>query len=227
MPRHFCSIFLFLALISSCFANQHVILAGGPALRKWEDYRTPANRHDKWWANFIRASTLHMDILRQQGDPSESITWYVLKSGYIRRGLEDGKPYTTWIEEQAAKRNVKLIWINSGNDFIQSFNKLPKGQTKTFHFFGHSNKHCFLLDYSSAILGVSDAWIHEKDLYSLSRRPFHRKAICKSWGCYTGQSMSKVWRKATGLKLIGCNGTTDYEALSFGKMPTTESSWSR
>lgn len=227
MPRHICSLFLFLALISSCFASQHVILTGGPALRQWEDLRTSDNRHDKWWANFVRASTLQIDILRKEYPQNESITWYVIKSGYVRRGYEDGKPYTTWIQEQARKRNVKLVWIRSGNDFIQSFNRLPTGQTKTFNYFGHSNKHCFLLDYSSAILGASDAWLHEADLSSLSRQPFHRKAVCKSWGCYTGQSMSKVWRKATGRKLIGCNGKTDYEALSFGKMPTTTSSWNR
>ena len=227
MPRILCSFLLLLALASSSFASQHVILTGGPALRKWENLRTPNNQHDKWWANFIRASTLQMDILRKQNETNESITWYVIKSGYIRRGAEDGKPYTTWIQEQATKRGAKLIWIRTGNDFIRSFNRLPKGQTKTFNYFGHSNKHCFLLDYSSSILGASDSWLHERDLKSLSRRPFSRKAICKSWGCYTGQSMSKSWSKATGRKLIGAKGKTDYEALSFGKMPTTKSRWVR
>lgn len=227
MQRLISSLILLLVCTTSSFSHQHVILTGGPALREWEDLRTPSNRHDRWWANFVRASTLQMDIIRQQYGADQSITWYVHKQGYIRRGREDNKPYTTWIQEQATKRNAKLIWIRGGNDFIRSFNRLPAGQTKTFNYFGHSNKHCFLLDYSSAVLGASNAWLHETELKRLSPRPFERKAICKSWGCYTAKSMSKFWRKATGKRLIAAKGKTDYEALSFGKLPTTKGRWSR
>ena len=47
----------FLALVSFASA-EHLILTGGPALRKWENLRVPRDQHDRWWANFVRASTL-------------------------------------------------------------------------------------------------------------------------------------------------------------------------
>lgn len=227
MKRLIGSLILILALVTSSLASEHVILTGGTALRKWENYRVPNDRHDKWWANFIRASTMQMDILKAQEGGTPSITWYVYKKAYVLRGSEDGKPYTTWINEQARKRGAKLVWIHSGDDFIQKFNRLPAGRTRTFNYFGHSNKHCFLLDYSSQILGVSASWLHESDLAKLSSRPFAKKAICKSWGCYTGESMSRFWKKSTGTRLIGAKGKTDYAALSFGKMPTINGRWIR
>lgn len=227
MRRITCSLLLLLVFITTGSAYEHVILTGGPALRKWENYRVATDRHDKWWANFIRASTLQMDILSSQQSSQESITWYVYKKGYIQRGAEDSKPYTTWIQEQATKRGAKLVWIDSGDDFIRAFNKQPSGRTKTFNYFGHSNKHCFLLDYSAQILGVSASWIHEADLEKISRAPFQRKAVCKSWGCYSGESMNRFWKQATGQRLIGAKGKTDYSALSFGQMPTVNGRWTR
>jgi hypothetical protein len=227
MQRLIGSLTIFLALVSSSLASEHVILTGGTALRKWENYRVEGDRHDKWWANFIRASTLQMDILKAQEGRSPSITWYVYKKSYELRGREDGKPYTTWITEQAQKRGAKLVWIHSGDDFIQKFNRLPAAGTRSFNYFGHSNKHCFLFDYSSQILGVSAAWLHESDLEKLSSRPFAKKAVCKSWGCYTGESMNRFWKQATGTRLIGAKGKTDYTALSFGQMPTVNGRWVR
>ncbi|GAA5497150.1 hypothetical protein Rhal01_03340 [Rubritalea halochordaticola] len=209
-------------------AAQHVILTGGPALRKWENYRTERDRHDRWWANFVRASTLRMDeIRRAYGTEGTSFVWYVYRTGYDKRGREDGKPYTTWITEQAAKRNARLVWINSGNDFISKFNRLPARSVATFDFFGHSNKHCFLLDYSSQILGASAAWLHESQLRSLSGRPLAKGAICKSWGCHTAESMSKYWKSATGVPLIGAVGKTDYATLTHGKLPSVSGRWSQ
>ncbi|MFC5051659.1 hypothetical protein ACFPK9_13730 [Rubritalea spongiae] len=225
MQRIIRSFLFMITMLTTASAYEHVILSGGPALTRFENYRVPNDRHDRWWANFIRAATLHMDILRSQYGETETITWYVYKNGYDLRGREDGKPYTSWIAEQAAKRGAKLVWISSGSQFISNMNALPAGRTKTLHYFGHSNKHCFLLDYSSQILGASAAWLHENELSSLSRRPFSKNAICKSWGCYTGESMSKYWRQATGLKLIGAKGKTDYEALSFGRMPDINGRW--
>ena len=36
----------------------HVVMCGGPALRQWEGLRIQPDRHDNWWANFVRASTI-------------------------------------------------------------------------------------------------------------------------------------------------------------------------
>ena len=37
-----------------------------------------------------------------------------------------------------------------------------------------------------------------------------RKANCVSYGCNTGESMSKKWRQATGIKMRAAIGKTDY-----------------
>ena len=206
-------------------ASEHVILAGGPALRKWEDLRIEKDRHDRWWANFIRASTMRMDNIRAAYGPSSKLIWLVHKKGYLARAREDGKPYTTWIAEQAAKRGAQLIWVDGGPSVISVINSRPARSITTFDFFGHSNKHCFLLDYSSEIIGVSTAWLHENDLYKIKRSVFAPNTICKSWGCHTGESMNTFWRAATGTEIIGAKGKTDYAALSFGKMPAINGSW--
>lgn len=206
-------------------ASEHVILTGGPALRTWEDLRIERDRHDRWWANFIRASTMRMDDIRAAYGPSSKLIWLVHKKGYDARSSEDGKPYTTWIAEQAAKRRAQLIWIDGSASVIRAINSRPARSITTFDYFGHSNKHCFLLDYSSDIMGASTAWLHEKDLHKVNSSVFSSKAICKSWGCHTGESMNTYWKAATGTEIIGAHGKTDYSALSNGNMPAIIGTW--
>jgi hypothetical protein len=206
-------------------ASEHVILTGGPALRKWEDLRAERDRHDRWWANFIRASTMRMDNIRVAYGPTAKMIWLVHKNGYVARAREDGKPYTTWISEQAAKRGAKLIWVEGGPSVIRAINSRPSKSITTFDYFGHSNKFCFLLDYSSDIMGACTAWLHENDLHKIRSSVFAPQAICKSWGCHTGESMNAFWKSAIGKELIGAKGKTDYAALSYGRMPDINGSW--
>jgi len=206
-------------------AGEHVILAGGPALRGWEDLRVEKDRHDRWWANFIRASTMRMDNLRAAYGSQAKMVWLVHKKSYVARAAEDGKPYTQWIQEQATKRRATLIWITDGASVIRAINARPTRSITTFDYFGHSNKHCFLLDYSSDIMGACTSWLHEKDLHKINGVVFSPKAVCKSWGCHSGESMNYYWRYATDRELIGADGKTDYAALSKGKMPTINGSW--
>lgn len=208
-------------------AKEHVILCGGPALRKWENLRVERDRHDRWWANFIRASTMRMDEIRTAYGEQSKITWIVYRGSYILRAREDGKPYTTWITEQATKRNARLIWIRTGKQAINAINGRPNRSIISFDFFGHSNKHCFMLDYGSEVMAVSAAWIHERDLGKIRRGAFSKNAHCQSWGCHTGESMSKVWRSTLGITLVGAHGKTDYSTLSFGRLPTVNGSWIR
>jgi hypothetical protein len=42
----------------------------------------------------------------------------------------------------------------------------------------------------------------------------------KSWGCHTGESMSRLWREATGTRMWGAIGKTDY---STGELPALSS----
>ena len=206
---------------------EHVILCGGPALRKWEDLRTKTDQHDRWWANFVRASTLRMAEVRRAYGKEAKLVWIVYRPGYVTRGREDGKPYTKWIAEQAAKRNCELVWIDTGAAAIKAINSRPSRSILTFDFFGHSNRHCFLLDYGNEIMAVSRQWIHEDDLRRLRRGVFHKNALCQSYGCHTGESMSAYWRAATGVPLVGARGKTDYVVVGQGRLPVVMGSWVR
>ncbi|MDQ8192286.1 hypothetical protein [Roseibacillus persicicus] len=223
------SIFLlsFLTQLSVTAQQVHVILCGGPALRSWEDLRVPPDQHDRWWANFVRASTMRMDELQKAYGTTTQIVWMVYKPGYVTRGREDGDPYTTWIAEQASKRKAKLVWLQNSNDFFRTMNSFPKGSVTNFDFFGHSNKHCFLLDYSNEIMASCKSWIHETELGRLRATIFSRNALCQSYGCHTGESMSAYWKNATGVTLIGAKGKTDYTSLTEGKLPKVNGSWVR
>ena len=220
-------LFLSLSQIAATAQQVHVILCGGPALLSWEKLRVKPDQHDRWWANFVRASTLRMDILAHAYEGNTNIVWMVYKPGYISRASEDGKPYTTWIGEQATKRGAKLIWINSSSDFFRNMNALPRGSVTNFDFFGHSNKHCFLLDYSNDIMALSKSWIHETELSRLKSSVFNQNALCQSYGCHTGESMSAYWKRATGTPMIGAKGKTDYSYLSQGKLPQVNGTWVR
>lgn len=205
----------------------HVIVTGGPALRKWENFRVPADQHDRWWANFVRASTLRMAEIRTAYGSDAPLVWFVYQPSYRTRGGEDGKPYTAWISELAAKRRVTLIWFNSSGDLIQSLNSRPRGSIQTFDFFGHSNRYAFMFDYGNDIMAASTSWLHERDIPRIKGSVFARNAYCKSWGCHTGESMSAAWKRSVGVPLVGAKGPTDYTVLSAGRLPVVKGSWAR
>ena len=102
----------------------HVVMCGGPALRQWEGLRIQPDRHDNWWANFVRASTIRIAQIQQQ-DPAARITWIVYRPGYATRGREDGKPYTRWIADLASKYKIKLVWADSADQAIRALNASP------------------------------------------------------------------------------------------------------
>lgn len=208
-------------------AQNHVILCGGSALRKWEDLRVKKDQHDQWWANFIRASTIRMDEIRKVNGDDANITWIVYRDSYVARGKEDGKPYTSWIQEQAVKRKASLIWVDSGKDAIRAINNHSSGSVVSFDFVGHSNKHCFLLDYSGEIMGSSKAWLHESELKKIRGSIFAKTAVCQSWGCHTGESMSAVWKRSIGIPLVGAKGKTNYAVVGQGIMPLVSDHWVR
>lgn len=205
----------------------HVIVTGGPALRKWENLRVPKDQHDRWWANFVRGSTLRMAEIRKAYGSNAPLVWMVFRPGYQTRGREDGKPYTKWITDLARKRRATLIWFSSGSDFIRALNSRPRGSIETFDFFGHSNRHCFMFDYGNDIMAASTAWLHERDLSRIRGSVFQRNAYCKSWGCHTGESMSGKWRSAVGVPLEGAKGPTDYTVVGHGHLPRVKGSWAR
>ena len=208
-------------------AAEHVVVTGGPALRKWEDLRVKQDQHDRWWANFVRASTLRMDGIRAEHGATAPIVWMVFRPGYETRGREDQKPYTRWIGEVAAKRRVSLLWFDTGSGFVKLLNSRRRHSIRTFDFFGHSNKHAFMFDYGNDVMAASAAWLHQEELGRIHRSVFARDAVCQSWGCHTGESMSKVWRKQLGVPLIGARGPTDYRVISQSRLPVVKGVWSR
>lgn len=227
MRRQLTALFFVFFLLSQIGKSEHLIVCGAPALRKWEKYRVKEDQHDRWWANFVRASTIRMDqILKEQASASE-LVWMVYQPGYEARGREDKQPYTTWIAEQAKKRGARLIWFKSSEDFTSRFNSFSKRSIQSFDYFGHSNKHAFMFEYGSDIMAVSTACLHENHLKLLDSSVFAKKAVCKSWGCNTGNSMSRVWKRSLGVPLQGSKGKTLYTVVGQGLLPLGFGGWTR
>ena len=196
--------------------SEYIIVSGGPALRKWENLRRQGEQHDRWWGNFVRPARVRIEEIKKQAPPGTIITWLVYRDSYLRRAGEDRQPLTSHVESVRDKYGVRLVWFRTGDDLINYVNSgLDRGQFKIsgFEYFGHSNKFCFMFDYSSDIYGVSAVWLHEADLKRFRRSSFAKNAYCQSWGCHTGESMSVLWKKATGVPMIGAFGKTDYSDM--------------
>ena len=201
---------------------EFIIVSGGPALREWENLRIEDRRHDKWWGNFIRPARVRIDQLRQQHGPNVRITWLVHKPSYVARAKEDGRPLISYIESVRDKYPCRLMWFQTGDQVINYLNRghdRNRVKVVNFEFFGHSNKYCFLFDYSSEISGASKSWLHVNDLKKINRKAFAKDAFCKSWGCHTGESMTRSWRKHLGVRLVGAVGKTDYRWIGDGTLP--------
>jgi hypothetical protein len=212
--------------------EEYVILSGGPALRYWEEYRAPKDQHDRYWGNFIRAARIRIDQLRAQHGPALNITWLVYRPAYETRQREDTvkRPQylctTAEITTLAAERGVRLLWFNNTNFVISYLNSRNGRKISGFEFYGHSNKYAFLFDYSNDILGVSSCYLHSADLRRLHRGLFTRDAIVHSYGCHTGEYMSRIWKKTTGVPMIGASGKTDFSAIKDNvTLPTVNGRW--
>lgn len=208
------ALILFLAAVGPARAveKEYIILSGGPSLIEWEKYK--AAPHDAWWGNFIRAARVRIQQLREQYGPNAKITWLVYRPAYDRRAArQDHADLIGNITSVRDKYGVNLVWFNDKNDVINYLNAgQPRSAVKiaNFEFYGHSNRACFMFDYSNEIDSASKVWLHEDELKAIHRGLFTKDAFVKSWGCHTGESMSKKFKAATGKKMIGAIGKTDY-----------------
>ena len=214
--------------------EEYVIASGGPALRYWEEYRMPKDQHDRYWGNFIRAARIRIDQLRAQHGPAINLTWLVYRPAYESRQSEDAvkRPQylctTAEVTTLAAERGVKLVWFNNTNFLISYLNNRGGRKMSGFEFYGHSNRYCFLFDYSNNILGVSSCYLHCADLHRLRRGLFTKDAVVQSYGCHTGEYMSRVWKKSTGVPMIGAVGKTDFSAIKDNvTLPTVTGRWAQ
>lgn len=215
------------ALLSCCALSPaaEVILTGGVALRSWENFRGPA-AHDNWWANFVRASTVEIGLMKQK-NPNADIVWIVYRPSYVTRSKENQIDYIPKIKDTAKKLGVKLVYVDSADAACKAISAAGKKTPITsFYYFGHSNPHAFMLDYSNGIMAASKDWIHEKDLAEkIDRTIFAPNAECWSYGCYTGRSMSKFWKEAFGVPMWGNLESTRYQPVGDGKLPVGAGKW--
>jgi hypothetical protein len=188
--------------------GEHVLLVGGPSLMVWEKYKLQP--HDHWWANFIRAARIRTEQIRAQ-EPDAKITWLVYRQGYKDRGVQEKQDLFGFIDSVRDKFNLNLVYIGNGTDVINYLNTGHDNlKIADFEYFGHSNAKCFMFDYSSNIESACKSWLHEDELRKINGRVFARGAFAKSWGCHTGESMSKKWYAATGVPMWGVIGKTQY-----------------
>lgn len=206
---------LSLALSARAFsapaAGEYIFLVGGPSMHQWEKYKTQP--HDHWWANFVHAARIRTEQFRAQLSPDVKITWLVYKQGYVDRAEQDHQDLISLINSVGEKYHFDIVYFNKGDEVIDYLNNgQPRDQLKVagFEYFGHSNRACFMFDYSNNIDSACKSWLHENDFTRINRKIFARRAFIKSWGCHTGESMSKKWHAATGLSMVGAIGKTQF-----------------
>ena len=191
--------------------DEWIIVVGGVSLHQWEQYKQQP--HDHWWANFVHAARIRTEQLRAERGPDALLTWLVYKPGYVDRAKQDGADLIGNINSVRDKYNLHLVYFDNGGQVIDYLNNgQPRDRVKVggFEYFGHSNRACFMFDYSNVVDSSSKAWLHEKELTRIDRRVFAHNAFVKSWGCHTGEEMSAYWRKATGTRMWGALGKTQF-----------------
>lgn len=207
--------------------GEYVIVVGGVSLWTWEKYKSAP--HDNWWMNFVRASRIRTQEIQAQM-PGTPVTWLVYRPSYLARGRQEKKNLISFIDSVRDAFNVKLVYFDKTQQLIDYLNSgRPRDSVKIvgFEFFGHSNKACFLFDYSSNIDSASKAWLHEDELSRIKRGIFSKNAIVKSWGCHTGESMSRKFKSAVGVPMIGAVGKTQYMTDELPVLSSTGGRWSR
>ena len=208
---------LLLALLAICsvraqaYDKEYIVITGGVSLYEWEKFKMQP--HDHWWANFVHASRVRFDQLRQQYGPDAKITWLIYRESYEKRSKQEGRNLIPMIESVRDADHLNLVFFTKTADLLDYINYgQNRDQVKIadLEYFGHSNKACFMFDYSAELDSGSKCWLHESDLTKIKRGIFTRDAFVKSWGCHTGEEMSSYWHRATGTRMWGAIGRTDY-----------------
>ena len=197
--------------------GEHIVLTGGPALRFMEHGKEAS--HDFYWFNFVDASTIWLQQIKASAPGGDLITWLVYEPAYVSRSKELGLDLVAQIQQKARALGVNLLWFQTKDQLI---NYLNHGQDRhavkivSFDYFGHSNKACFLFDYSNTIDTMSICFLHVVDLKHIHDDDFAHDAICKSWGCHSGELYSKWWKDQFDVAMTGAVGKTDF---SHGGLP--------
>jgi hypothetical protein len=221
------SLLILAALPASAQSREDIVLTGGPALRFMEHGKGEVS-HDVYWFNFVDASVIRLKELKAQAKPDELVTWLLYRPAYAARAQEMGMDLLGQLQEKAKNMGVRLVWFNSKEELIAYLNKgLDRGTVKIsdFDYFGHSNKACFLFDYSNVIDTMSIAWLHVKDLRLIHSDIFARHATCKSWGCHSGEMYSQWWKSQFDVPMIGAIGKTDFAHGGEPQLSNSDGKW--
>jgi hypothetical protein len=206
--------------------REYILLSGGPSLMLWEKWK--AQPHDLWWMNFVRAARIRIQELEAQGVPPSQITWLVYSPSYKTRSKQEGQDLISNIVSVRDAYHINLRFFERTEQVINYLNSgKPRSSVKIadFEYFGHSNKACWLFDYSNVIDSASKVWLHEDDLGKIRRGIFTRDAFVKSWGCHTGESMSQKFRSATGVKMWGAVGRSQYNTDELPSLADPRGKW--
>jgi hypothetical protein len=225
--------FFALSLLGSAPAlaqtREDIVLTGGPALRFMEHGKGNAS-HDVYWFNFIDGSVIWLKDLKAQAGPDTLVTWLVFRPAYATRSQEMGMDLLGQIAAKARQIGVNLLFFDTTEQLINYFNKgLDRDKVKiaSFDYFGHSNKACFLFDYSNKIDSMSLAWLHVRDLKKIDRDVFAQDAVCKSWGCHSGEMYSIWWKDRFRVAMIGAIGKTDFSQGGLPVLSNADGKWSQ
>ena len=176
--------------------GEYIILVGGPSMYQWEKYKTYP--HDHWWANFVRAARLRTEQLRTELGPDAKITWLVYRQGYEDRAKQEHQDLISLISSVRDKYNINLIWFGPGEAVINYLNNgEPRDQVKVigFEYFGHSNRACFMFDYSNIIDSACKSWLHENDLFKINRAFSPGTPTSKAGAAIPGRDVQKMVRR--------------------------------
>lgn len=207
---------------------EYIIVSGGPALRFFENGKAAA--HDFYWGNFIRSASIRIKQIQQEKGPNDRVTWLVFKPAYERRSTEMNVDLLPEITKLADSVGAALYWFNTTQEL---FNYLNAGQNRKqlpiadFEFFGHSNKACFMFDYSNDFDSMAQYFLHANMLTRIDPSDFAKDATAKSWGCHSGEYFSSVWKKQLGFPMTGAIGKTDYSNGGIPFLSGADGSWAQ
>ena len=207
--------------------REYVVITGGVSLWAWEKFK--AQPHDNWWMNFVRAARLRIEEI-QGLNPGAQVTWLVFRPSYVSRSRQDGRNLLPLIESVRDAFGVKLVYLDRTQQLVDYLNGgQPRSRVKiaNLEYFGHSNKACWMFDYSNHMDSASKAWLHEDELGKIQPGIFTADAFVKSWGCHSGESMTRKFRSATGVPMIGARGKTQYLTEELPIISTPGGAWTR
>jgi hypothetical protein len=206
--------------------GEAIILSGGPAIRFFE--KNKRSSHDKYWGNFVDSAVLRFQQIRPALPPDTAFTWIVYRPGYADRGKEMGTDLLAPIVASANRVQARLLWFDRTEQLINYLNAGKNRKTTPivhFDYFGHSNKACFLFDYSNEIDGMSTVFLHQRQLSEIKSGVFASRATTKSWGCHSGESYSEAWKKRFGIPMEGAIGKTDYSRGGLPFLSSEKGAW--